>query len=253
MQRLLMREVRSLPSSFEKYYPGVAGGIFAIMSVYYKVSMGIYILPIAVAIIDVKLWSQSHLIKAADGGSFAFNFRRDYWVRCMTESAVFARCLCWQSDYQCRWEQKRVRKNCIVRDSPAFCGLPVAISILSIKLWTSSYTLVTCAGRPHYSYLTDRYYIDVRQRKGWSRFFRAFGVNLFMYCVGWIASVLIQSIVHTLGTTVSTYAVLLYNQTPQPLLGDYLGSFIYALIFIIIICFWGCGYILYRKRIYIKL
>ena len=205
-----------------------------------------------IAIIDVKLLGASHLIKeAADGGSFAFE-----------PEGLLSTIPCWAHVLLGAYvgslitnageNRERVRKIALFGTVLLFVGFLLQyLDPINKKLWTSSYTLVTCgAASLLLALLID--IIDVRQRKGWSRFFEAFGVNpLFMYCVGWIASVLFSLSFIPWNDRLISIRGLLYNQTLQPLLGDYLGSFIYALIFIIII--WGCGYILYRKRIYIKL
>ena len=79
-----------------------------------------------------------------------------------------------------------------------------------------------------------------------------FGVNpLFMYVVAWIISVLFGLSFIPWGEATISVRGIIYNRTLQPLLGDYAGSLVYALFFIGVI--WALGYILYRKRIYIKL
>ena len=237
----------------KKYYLSVASGILLL---YVGLLQGfngyIHSADNLIAIIDVKLLGASHLIKeAADGGSFAFE-----------PEGLLSTIPCWAHVLLGAYvgslitnageNRERVRKIALFGTVLLFVGFLLQyLDPINKKLWTSSYTLVTCgAASLLLALLID--IIDVRQRKGWSRFFEAFGVNpLFMYCVGWIASVLFSLSFIPWNDRLISIRGLLYNQTLQPLLGDYLGSFIYALIFIIII--WGCGYILYRKRIYIKL
>lgn len=43
----------------------------------------------------------------------------------------------------------------------------------------------------------------------------------------------------------------LYQTLLEPLLGDYPGSLAYALLFVVLN--WSIGYILYKKKIYIKI
>lgn len=237
----------------KKYYLGVAGGILLI---YVGLLQGfngyIHSADNLIAMIDVKLLGAGHLIKeTADGGSFAFE-----------PEGLLSTIPCWAHVLLGAYvgslitntgeNRERVRKIALFGTILLFAGFLLQyLDPINKKLWTSSYTLVTCgAASLLLALLID--VIDVRQRKGWSRFFEAFGVNpLFMYCVGWIASVLFSLSFIPWDDRVISIRGLLYNQALQPLLGDYLGSFIYALIFIIII--WGCGYVLYRKRIYIKL
>lgn len=94
--------------------------------------------------------------------------------------------------------------------------------------------------------------IDIHDKKKWSRPFEAFGVNpLFMYVLGWVFAVLLGSINMTVGEKTASVKWFLYNNIMQPLFGEYLGSLVYALLFISFV--WVFGYVLYKKKIYIKL
>lgn len=236
-----------------KYYLGVASVILIIYVGLLTVFNGyVHSADNLIAVIDVKLFGANHLItEAAEGGSFAFEpegllSTLPCWAHVLFGVYVGSLITCTADN------RERVRKIALFGIVLLFTGFLLQyLDPINKKLWTSSYTLVTCgAASLLLALLTD--IIDVRQKKKWSRFFEAFGVNpLFMYCLGWIASVLFNLSFIPWGDRLISVRGLLYNQFLQPLLGNYLGSLAYALIFIIII--WGFGYILYRKRIYIKL
>lgn len=118
------------------------------------------------------------------------------------------------------------------------------------KLWTASFTLTSCGLGTLLLALLIRI-IDVGGCKKWSMPMESFGINpLFLYVSAWVASVLLR-VDFRAGERVTNIKALLYNDLLRPLFGDYGGSLAYALIFVAGI--WGLGYILYRKRIYIKL
>lgn len=119
------------------------------------------------------------------------------------------------------------------------------------KIWSPTFVLATCGLASSFLALLV-WIIDVKGYKGWSRFFETFGVNpLFIYVMAGVVSILLGSIrVPYDGEFISLHGVL-YGKILQPLLGDYPGSLAYALLFIAFN--WGIGYILYKKKIYIKI
>jgi len=119
------------------------------------------------------------------------------------------------------------------------------------KIWSSSFVLATC-GLASLLLGLFIWIIDIKGRKKWSVFFESFGVNpLFIYVVAGILSVLLGNIGFIYyGEWISTKGFI-YTQWLTPLFGDYLGSLVFALLFVIIN--WFIGHILYKKKIYIKL
>ncbi|MEG2674129.1 MAG: DUF5009 domain-containing protein [Muribaculaceae bacterium] len=113
---------------------------------------------------------------------------------------------------------------------------------LNKRLWSPSFVLITC-GIAALSLSLLIYVIDIKQHKKWSRFFEIFGANpLVLY----VASCLFGEWLRIWKIPDISFDVVL-----QPILGDYLGSFTYAVIFLMLL--WTMGYILFKKRIYIKL
>lgn len=113
---------------------------------------------------------------------------------------------------------------------------------LNKRLWSPSFVLVTC-GIAALSLAALIYVIDVRQQKrGWT-FFEVFGANpLFLY----VASYIFGELFRLWGVS-----GFLFDTALQPLFGNYFGSFMYAVLFLLL--HWVAGYILFKKRIYIKL
>ena len=99
--------------------------------------------------------------------------------------------------------------------------------------------------------------IDIRGHRRWCRFFEAFGVNpLFMYCLGAVLSILMGFIRVPYAAAEAGVISLkgwLYQAVCMPVAaGDAtLASFIFAVAFVLLN--WCVGYVLYKKKIYIKI
>ena len=113
---------------------------------------------------------------------------------------------------------------------------------LNKRLWSPSFVLLTC-GIAALSLALLLYIIDVKQNKKWFSFFEAFGANpLVIYVFSCIAGgLLVHWHIHT----------AVFNNLLNPLFGNYFGSFMYGVFFLL---FNGLlGYILLKRKIYIKL
>ena len=94
--------------------------------------------------------------------------------------------------------------------------------------------------------------IDIHQKERWSRFFHAFGVNpLIVYVFAGVMANLVANIRLNWQGEIISVKGFIYEVLLRPWAVDYFGSLLYALLFITF-C-WLFGYILYRKKIYIKL
>jgi len=117
-------------------------------------------------------------------------------------------------------------------------------------LWTSSYVLYT-AGLSFLILGLLYWIIDVLNLKGWTGFFKVFGMNaLFIYIVAslWTKIMSIIKVV-VAGEKVSLYSWI-YNKLCVPLLGNLNGSLLFALLQVFLM--WILVYILYRRKIFIK-
>jgi len=134
----------------------------------------------------------------------------------------------------------------------AFSGFLLNYGIpINKKIWSPTFVLVTCGLASSFLALLI-WIIDVKGYKKWSRFFEAFGINpLFMYVVAEVFSIILESIHFTYqGATVSVQEFI-YKALLQPVFGDYPGSLAFAILFVCLV--WATGYVLYKKKIYIKI
>ena len=116
-------------------------------------------------------------------------------------------------------------------------GLP-----LNKRIWSPSYVLMTC-GLASLLLALLMYIIDIQQKSGWTTFFHVFGVNaLALY----VSSELLAILLNNIG--VST---VVYNAIHSVIPGLKWTSLAYAVYFVLLN--FAIGYMLYRKKIYIKL
>lgn len=119
------------------------------------------------------------------------------------------------------------------------------------KIWSPTYAIVTCGLASSFLALLI-WIIDVKGYRKWSRFFEAFGVNpLFIYVMAGVVSIILSNIRFAHGEGTISLQGYIYSVILQPMLGDYPGSLAYAVLFIAF-C-WAVGYVLYKKKIYIKI
>lgn len=138
------------------------------------------------------------------------------------------------------------------------------------SMWSASYVLVTC-GLASCILGILTWILDIRLpqlnevqpttacqkvhhavAKNWYKFFETFGVNpLFIYCLSTWFVITIGQIRFTVQDTTYSIWGFWYRGCMQPLLGDKGGSLACALSLVLLM--WSIGYILYRKKIYIKL
>jgi len=122
---------------------------------------------------------------------------------------------------------------------------------LNKKIWSPTFVLTTCGLGSSFLALLI-WIIDVKGYKKWSRFFEAFGINpLFMYVVGAVFSILLGNISFMYNGAAISLHGFAYKVVLQPIFGDYLGSLVFALLFVSLV--WVSGYFLYKKKIYIKI
>ncbi|HRX00859.1 MAG TPA: DUF5009 domain-containing protein, partial [Cyclobacteriaceae bacterium] len=115
------------------------------------------------------------------------------------------------------------------------------------KIWTSSYVLLTIGINLNLLALLV-FVIDLQQKRRWTYFFDVFGKNtLFIY----VASSLITDIMLFFSIGDNNIYDWFYVVVFQPIFGNYLGSFLFALAFLLM-C-WLLGLWMDKKKIYIKI
>lgn len=113
------------------------------------------------------------------------------------------------------------------------------------KLWTSSFVLLT-VGIDCLAIAGIIYIMDFQHKTKWTGFFQVFGKNpLFIYLLSEILAIVLYLIPFGAGTLRDW----IFNTLFLPM-GNYFGSFIYALVFMLV-C-WFVGWVMDRRRIYVR-
>ncbi len=114
------------------------------------------------------------------------------------------------------------------------------------KLWTSSFVLHT-VGLDCIIIAAIIYIIDFKNKTSWTYFFEVFGRNsIFIYLLSELGATLLSFL--RVGNNVPVYKWIYTNIFQHA--GDYTGSLLFALVFMLI-C-WFAGYILDKRKIYIR-
>ena len=123
---------------------------------------------------------------------------------------------------------------------------------ISKPIWSSSYVLYT-AGWAALLLALLIWLIDVKGFTGWTSFFVVFGVNpLFIFAFSGLWARILGRMIHVTnidGKVINGYTWL-YNNLFVPLAGELNGSLLFAITHVIL--FWVLGYVLYKKKIFIK-
>lgn len=118
---------------------------------------------------------------------------------------------------------------------------------LNKKLWTSSYTLITIA-IDLFTLSLLLYVIDMLGKRGWTYFFEVFGRNtLFIY----LFSEVVATTFFLLKIGDLNVFDWVYLNLFRPWAGAYNGTLLWAVVYML--GCWSVGYVLDRKKIYIKL
>lgn len=129
-------------------------------------------------------------------------------------------------------------------------GMPI-----NKKLWTPTYVFVTCGLASTLLALLINL-IDIRRKTSWCTFFRVFGTNpLFLYLLSTIMAISLIRIKVRTGADDATISLqgYIYKEFLVPLCqgNDTLASLVFALAMVLVN--WLVGYILYRKKVFIKI
>ena len=165
--------------------------------------------------------------------------------------------LCGSLIMQTTDNRERILRLFIVGTILSFAGFLLDYGMpINKKIWSPTFVLTTCGLASSFLALLI-WIIDIRGHRRWCRFFEAFGVNpLFMYCLGAVLSILMGFIRVPYAAAEAGVISLkgwLYQAVCMPVAaGDAtLASFIFAVAFVLLN--WCVGYVLYKKKIYIKI
>ncbi|WP_416989098.1 acyltransferase family protein [Alistipes dispar] len=145
--------------------------------------------------------------------------------------------------------RERMLKLFLIGTSLTFLGLLLAYGCpINKKIWSPTFVMTTCGLASSLLALLI-WIIDVKGRGRLFRFFEAFGANPMAIYVfsGILASLADFMTVRSDGTVLKDLLVNGLNR----MTGPYFASLLFALIFVG--CCWMVAWILYQKRIYIKL
>jgi predicted acyltransferase len=123
---------------------------------------------------------------------------------------------------------------------------------ISKPMWTSSYVLYT-AGWASLVLALLIWVIDIKGFTKWTSFFVVFGVNpLFIFAFSGLWARVLGRLVHitTLDGKIVNGSSWLYNNLFVPIAGELNGSLLFAISHVVL--FWFLGYILYKKKVFIK-
>lgn len=119
------------------------------------------------------------------------------------------------------------------------------------KIWSPTFVLLTC-GMASSLLGLSMWIVDARGRRKWCRFFEVFGVNpLFLYVQSAVLAILAGNIRFPYGGRVTSLHGFVYSEWLSPVFGAEMGSLVYALLFVGLN--WAAGYVLYRKKIWIRI
>jgi predicted acyltransferase len=147
---------------------------------------------------------------------------------------------------------ERIQQLFLVGTVLTFSGFLLSYGCpISKKLWSPTFVLTTCGLASSFLGLLI-WIIDIKGYKTWCRFFESFGVNpLFIYVMGAVLSILTGSFLFAYGGKLISVKLYMYKYLLQPLLGNFPASLAFALLFVGVN--WVIGYVLYKKKIYIKI
>lgn len=151
-------------------------------------------------------------------------------------------------------EKKMVPKRLIIFGLAAIAaGLVWALGFpINKPIWTSSYVLYT-AGWASLVLALLIWIIDLKGYSKWTSFFVVFGMNpLFIFALSGLWARILGRMIKVAGPDgeLISGSTWLYNQVFLPLAGELNGSLLYAISHVVV--FWLIGYVLYKKKIFIK-
>ncbi len=210
-----------------------------------------------ISVVDHKVLGENHMYRdTIDGVSLKFDPEG-----LLSTLPSIAHCLI---GFLCGWmivttsdNRDRCNKLFIVGAILTFAGFLLSYGLpINKKIWSPTFVFTTC-GLASTLLALLIWVIDIRGHRRWSLFFESFGVNpLFLYCLSAVLGICFGAIRLPFAAAESGYAsihTIVYKYGLVPLCGDdtTMASLFYALLFVLLN--WSIGYILYKKKIYIKI
>ncbi len=207
-----------------------------------------------IAIVDRCVLGESHMYTSYFNGE-AVKFDPEGFLSTLPAIAhMLIGFICGGLITKTRDNEKRINYLFIVGTILTFVGLLLSYGLpINKKVWSPTFVLTTCGLAASFLGLLI-WIIDIKGYNRWCRFFESFGINpLFLYCFGTLAAVIFGTIQVPCGDGMISFSGWFYNSVCVPVcFGDLtLGSLMYAISFVLFN--WCVGYLLYRKRIIIKI
>lgn len=150
--------------------------------------------------------------------------------------------------------RERVVRLFIVGTILTFAGFLLDFGMpINKKIWSPTFVLTTC-GLASSFFALLMWIIDIRGYRRWTGFFEAFGVNpLAIYTLAAVLSIVIGAVDVPYGEGTTSIKSFVYQAIMMPVCGDNatLASLAFAITFVLLN--WCIAYVLYKKRIYIKI
>ena len=238
-----------------KLIPWVIAGIRVVYSVILLVGHGYeFSAENIIYIVDNALLGESHLYHGlvVDGVNIAFD-PEGLLSTLPAIAHVLIGFVCGEAIMSTKDNFRRIGDLFIVGTIMMFAGFLLNYGLpINKNIWSPTFVLTTCGLAASFLGLLI-WIIDIKGYKAWSRFFESFGINpLFLYVLGGVLSILFGSIKVPMAGEMISIKSMIYKEALLPLLGDATtASCIYAILFVCLN--WSIGYILYKKKIYIKI
>lgn len=210
-----------------------------------------------IAIVDVNVLGENHMYTSYFDGN-PVKFDPEGLLSTLPSVAhMLIGFICGMLIMKTRDNEKRINTLFIVGTIMTFAGFLLSYGLpINKKIWSPTFVLTTCGLAASFLGLLI-WIIDIKGHKRWCRFFEAFGINpLFLYCFGTVLAIVIGAIKVPYSGTESGVISLkgwFYDALWMPLCGGNatLASLLFAITFVLVN--WCVGYILYKKKIYIKI
>lgn len=210
-----------------------------------------------IAVVDRAVLGEAHMYTDYVDGSYLVFDPEGFLSTLPSIAHMLIGFLCGALIVDNKNNQTRINKLFIIGTILTFAGFLLSYGLpINKKVWSPTFVLVTCGFASSFLALLI-WIIDIKGYRRWGRFFEAFGVNpLFLYCLSAILAIVV-------GLTNFPWAAadsglisiknFVYEVCLLPVCcGDKaLASAAFAVLFVLLN--WCVGYILYKKKIYIKI
>ncbi|MGN0212527.1 MAG: acyltransferase family protein [Muribaculaceae bacterium] len=235
--------------------PWIIAGILALYSIILLVGHGYdFSTDNIIYIVDSAILGDSHIYHGlvVDGVNIAFD-PEGLLSTLPAIAHVLIGFVCGEAIMSTKDNLKRISDLFIIGTIMMFAGFLLDYGLpINKNIWSPTFVLTTCGLAASFLGLLI-WIIDIKGYKAWSRFFESFGINpLFLYVLGGVLAILFGSVKVPFAGDMISIKSLIYKEALLPLLGDATtASCIYAILFVCLN--WSIGYILYKKKIYIKI